>query len=99
MSHVKLSDVEWINLNVLTIIHAGLQQDRAAACCKYALNADQADYLRNLSLGDLCSVVIHVGETSLFPPRPDLLTLLSLPRALAGPVALVHEPMPTHTRI
>ena len=50
MSHMMLSDVEWINLNVLAIIRAGLQHDRASTCCKFALNAEQADYLTGLSL-------------------------------------------------
>ena len=46
MSHVTLTDVEWINLNVLAVIHAGLQHDRASTCCKFALDTTQADYLR-----------------------------------------------------
>ena len=95
MSEVKLSEVEWINLNVLFIIHAGLQNDWASTCCKFALNAEQANYLRCLSLDDLWSLAIHVGDTSLFPPRADLVTLLSTPRPLAGPLALVRPPTPT----
>ena len=43
MSHVKLTDVEWINLNVLVVIHAGLQNDRAATCSKFALAAQQGE--------------------------------------------------------
>ena len=95
MSHVKLTDVEWINLNVLVVIHAGLQNDRAATCSKFALDAEQADYLRYLNLDDLWSLAIHVGDTTLFPPRADLVTLLSTPRPLAGPLALVRPPTPT----
>ena len=98
MGHVTLTDVEWINLSVLAVIHAGLQNDIASTCCKYALDAAQADYLRGLSLDDLCSLVIHVGDTSLFPPRADLVMLLSTPRALAGPMALVHSPTPMGSR-
>ena len=95
MSHVKLTDVEWINLNVLVVIHSGLQNDRAATCSKFALDAEQADYLRYLNLDDLWSLAIHVGDTTLFPPRADLVTLLSTPRPLAGPLALVRPPTPT----
>ena len=95
MSHVKLTDVEWINLNVLVVIHSGLQNDRAATCSKFALDAEQADYLRCLDLDDLWSLAIHVGDTTLFPPRADLVTLLSTPRPLAGPLALVRPPTPT----
>jgi len=42
--------------------------------------------------------VIHVGDTTLFPPRADLVTLLSAPRPLAGPMALVHPPKPIEGR-
>ena len=99
MSHVTLSDAEWINLNVLAVIHAGLQHDRPSTCCKFALDAEQADYLNGLSLGDLWSLVIHVGDTTLFPPRADQLTLLTIPRPLAGPLALVHPPTPMGTSL
>jgi hypothetical protein len=92
MSRVTLTDVEWINLNLLAVIRAGLQHDPASTCCRYGLNTAQANYLRGLSLDELWSLVIHVGDTTLFPPRADLVTLLSAPRPLAGPMALVHPP-------
>ena len=53
MSHVTLTDAEWINLNVLVVIRAGLQYDMASTCCRYGLNTEQANYLRSLSLDDL----------------------------------------------
>jgi len=98
MSHVTLTDVEWINLNVLAVIRAGLQHDTASTCCKYGLDTAQANHLRKLSLDELWSLVIHVGDTTLFPPRTDLVTLLSTPRALAGPMALVRPPTPMDGR-
>lgn len=96
MSHVTLTDVQWINLNVLAVIHAGLQHDRAATCCKFALDTTQADHLQGLSLDELWSLVVHIGNTTLFPPRADLVSLLSTPRPLAGPLALVHPPTPSN---
>ncbi|MBT9522180.1 MAG: hypothetical protein IV101_14985 [Dechloromonas sp.] len=98
MSHVTLSDVEWINLNALAVIRAGLQHDRASTCCKFSLDTKLADYLKGLSLDELWSLVLHVGDTTLFPPRADLLTLLSTPRALAGPMAIIHPPVPMENR-
>ena len=98
MSHVTLTDVEWINLNALAVIRAGLQHDPSSTCSKYALDVEQAEYLRQLSLDDLWSLVIHVGETTLFPPRADLVRLLSAPRALAGPMALARSPIPSDER-
>ncbi|RTL56507.1 MAG: hypothetical protein EKK46_04685 [Rhodocyclaceae bacterium] len=90
MSHVTLTDIEWINLNMLAVIRAGLQHDPASTCCRYGLDKTQAIYLQDLSLDELWSLVIHIGDTTLFPPRTDLVALLSAPRALAGPMALVH---------
>ena len=98
MSHVTLTDVEWINLNVLAVIRAGLEHDTASTCCKYGLDTAQANHLRKLSLDELWSLVVHVGDTTLFPPRTDLVTLLSTPRALAGPMALVRPPAPMDGR-
>lgn len=91
---MTLTDMQWINLNTLTFIRAGLEHDRASTCGKFALDAAQADYLKGLSLDDLYSLVIDVGDTTLFPPRADLVTLLSTPRPLAGPLALVRQPRP-----
>lgn len=91
MTPTTLTDIQWINLNMLTAIRSGLQHDPAATCCKFGLDADQADHLRDLSLGELWSLVAQIGETTLFPPRADLVTLLCTPRALAGPLALVHS--------
>lgn len=96
MSHVTLSDVEWINMNTLAIIHASLQHDRASTCCKFGLDTTQADFIKGLSQEDMWSLVIHVGDTTLFPPRADLMTLLSTPRNLVGPLALVRQPKPMH---
>lgn len=98
MEHLTLSDVEWINLNMLATIHAGLQGDPAAACSRYALDAAQAERLRHMPLDELWSLVLHVGDTTLFPPRADLLTLLAVPHALAGPLALVHHARPLPLR-
>ena len=49
-----------------------------------------------VALGD--SLTEGVGDTTLFPPRADLVTLLSTPRALVGPMALVRPPMPMESR-
>jgi hypothetical protein len=59
MSRVTLTDVEWINLNVLVVIRAGLQYDPASTCCRYGLNTVQANQLRELSLDELWSLVIN----------------------------------------
>lgn len=94
MSRTMLTDMEWINLNLLAVIRSGLQHDRAATCARFALDAEQAEYLKGLSFDDLYSLVIHIGDTTLFPPRADLVALLNTPRPLVGALALVRQPIP-----
>ena len=68
------------------------ERDRVSTCCKFALDAELADYLRTQSLDQLMSFVANVGQTSLFPPREDLLSLLTAPAPLAAPLAAVRLP-------
>ena len=96
MSHVELSDVQYTNLSVLTAIRIGMLQDKVATCCKFALNAAQADFLSNLSAEQLWSIVANVGPATLFPPRQDLLRLLQSPLPLTAPLAAVRTPKPAH---
>lgn len=98
MSHLTLTDVEWINLQILTSIHAAVQADAAEACSRYGLDAALADHLRELHLDQLWSLILQVGDNSLFPPRPDLLALISAPAVLAGPLALVHQRLQPRVR-
>ncbi|MDO9197835.1 hypothetical protein [Rhodoferax sp.] len=92
MSHVQLSDVQYINLSVLTAIKISMQHDKVATCCKFALDAAQADLLENLSADQIWAIVANVGPATLFPPRHDLLILLQTPLPLAGPLAAVRSP-------
>jgi hypothetical protein len=94
MSHVHLSDVQYINLSVLTAIKIGLQQDKVATCCKFALDTALAELLGNLRTDQIWAIVANVGSTTLFPPRHDLLSLLQTPLPLAGPLATVRSPRP-----
>lgn len=95
MNRVTITDVEWINIHILAIIRTALQHDRAATCCRFALNAEQANYLCSLRLDELWSQVFQIGDTTLFPPRADLVQLLSAPRNLAGAFSLVSPPAPS----
>lgn len=93
MNHVHLSDVQYFNLSALTAIKIGMQQDKISTCCKFGLNAAQAEHLGSLRMEQIWAIVANVGPTSLFPPRPDLLTLLQTPLPLAGPLASVRLPV------
>ncbi len=95
MGHRKLIDVQSTNLHLLHAIRLGVEIDRVATCCKFALNAALADHLRTMSHEQLWSFVTHVGQNTLFPPRQDLLSLLQAPTPLAGPLAAVHAARPS----
>lgn len=92
MNHLHLTDVQSTNLHLLQAIRLGIERDRVSTCCKFALDAELADYLRTQSLDQLMSFVANVGQTSLFPPRDDLLALLTAPAPLAAPLAAVRLP-------
>lgn len=98
MSATQLTDVQLTNLYVLQAIRLGIAQDRVSTCCKFALDAAQADHLSALNHDELWSLVIRIGQSTLFPPRQDLLCLLKAPAALAAPLAAVHPPRPLPVR-
>ncbi len=96
MNRVSITDVEWINVHILAIIRAELQHDMAATCCRFALSTEQANFIRSLRLDELWSRAFQIGDTTLFPPRADLVQLLSTPPNLAGAFSLVSPPAPPY---
>jgi hypothetical protein len=88
------SDVESTNLHMLNVIRLGIEADRVGTCIRFALSAPQAERLRSLNQEQLWAFVAHVGQTTLFPPRQDLLALLQAPIPLAGTLAAAHTPRP-----
>lgn len=89
MSTVQLSDVQLVNLSMLITLKDNIKQDPVAACCKFGLRAEHASFLADLSVERIFALVANVGQESLFPPRDDLLALLSVPVPLAGPITSV----------
>ena len=87
MSHAQLSDVQIANLTLLLTIRDGVLQDRTAACCRFALDATQADRLGAMSIQQVMAIVANVGDTTLFPPRRDLVALMDIPLPLVRPLA------------
>jgi hypothetical protein len=90
MSHAQLSDVQIANLTLLLTIRDGVLQDRTAACCRFALDATQADRLCAMSIQQVMAIVANIGDATLFPPRRDLVALLDKPLPLVRPLAAVH---------
>ncbi|MCU7370023.1 hypothetical protein PEC18_03845 [Paucibacter sp. O1-1] len=95
MRHLLLSDVQSTNLQLLHVILVGTERDMAGTCRKFCLHATQAERLRAMTPGELWSLVHAVGETSLFVPRRDLLSLIDSPPTLVGTLAAAHPPNPT----
>ena len=94
MSQVQLSDVQLTNLTLLLTIRDGMQHDRLATCCRFGLDAAQADRFGALGIQQILAIVANIGDATLFPPRRDLIELLDLPLPLARPMAAVHSPRP-----
>ena len=90
MNQAQLSDVQIANLTLLLTIRDGVLQDRPATCCKYALDAAQAERIAGLGVQQIMAIVANVGDATLFPPRRDLVALLDMPLPLARPLAAVH---------
>lgn len=95
MRHLLLSDVQSTNLQLLHVILLGTERDMVGTCRKYSLHATQAERLRIMTSAELWALVHAVGETSLFVPRSDLLSLIDSPSTLVGTLAAAHPPSPT----
>jgi len=63
MNQVQLSDVQIANLTLLLTIRDGILHDRTAACCRFALDAIQAERLGTMSVQQLMAIVANLGES------------------------------------
>lgn len=95
MDSLFQTDVQCTNFRQLSAIRLAIEADKVAACFRFAMDAELATQLQRFHLGQLISFVSHVGINTLFPPRDDLLSLLSAPAALVGPLAAARTPRPT----
>jgi hypothetical protein len=93
MNYAKLSDVQLTNLTQLLSIQRSLRHDYAEACCRYAVDAALADLLLELSIPQVLALVANIRDETLFPPRRDLVALLTVPLPLSGTLAAVHRPL------
>lgn len=91
MTTLPLSETQLINLTLLLTVRDALALDRAAACCRYDVDAALADRLAGLNAHQVLAFVEHVGDTVLFPPRQDLAALLDAPLPLMRPLAVARS--------
>src|SRR5471032_468078 len=92
MGDVQFSDVQFLNLSMLITMRDSIKHDLVSGCCKFGLHVDQARFLGDLTFDQILVMVANIGHECLFPPRQDLVSLLTLPVPLAGPIASVHPP-------
>lgn len=92
MSNLQFSDIQLLNLSALITVRDSIQHDLIAACCTFGLSADQAHLFSAMSIDQILTIVVSVGQECLFLPRQDLASLIELPAPLAGPIASVHPP-------
>jgi hypothetical protein len=93
MSNVQFSDVQLSNLSMLITLRDSIKSDLASACCRFGIHCDHATFLAALSIDQILIMVANIGHECLFPPRPDLISLLKLPVPLAGPITSVRPPL------
>lgn len=96
MNLLHRTDVMSTNLHMLSAIRLALEEDRIGASCRFALDASLADHLSGLGQEQLWALVMHVGQSTLFPPRQDLLGILRLPIPLTGALAAANPPYAHH---
>ena len=95
MGRLELSHVQIANLNMLLLIAECAKHDHAIACSRFGLDADQAELLTTLAYQEILVLVAHLGDECLFPPRTDLIQVLSWPPQLANAMLLAHPPQPS----
>lgn len=84
MHYLELSTVQITNLTMLMTIQDSIKTDEIAACCHFGLQRNQAQYIAGLSFPQLLTIVVHLGNESLFFLRQDILSVLQHPLPLVG---------------
>lgn len=83
MHNLELSTVQIANLTMLMTIQNSIKTDEIAACCHFGLQREQAQYIASLAPPHLITIIVHLGNESLFFPRQDILNVLQQPMPLA----------------
>ena len=94
MDNLSFDDVQSANLHGLYAIRLAVENDAVGACYRFGINTAIAEKLKQMHYAQLVAFVSEIGSTTLFPPRDDLLILLSTPTPLLGPMAAVKPPRP-----
>lgn len=103
MGATPLSDVQFLNFYVLSILRSAIARDPLSACVTFGLDRDELARLEPLLAPDrILAAVTSIGDESLVAHlRSDIVSLLSSPLPLMGALATVRSapvsrPRPTH---
>jgi hypothetical protein len=95
MTTVSMSEVQYLNLIALTILHDAIVRDPVAACTTFGLHRDELETLEPLLAPErIVAAVVNAGNESLVSLREDALTLLSRPAPLVGALSAVRRRPP-----
>ncbi len=94
MSSVALSEVQYLNLMTLTILHQAIVRDPIEACATFGLRREQLELLEPLLAPErLLAAVTNAGQESLLALRADAVALLARPAPLLGALLSVRAPL------
>ncbi len=94
MSELEFSQVQTANLSMLIMVAEHVKQDRTIACSRFGLDPAQAEFITSLTFSNIVALVMHLGDECLFPPRADLIQVLTWPSQISNTLLLVHPHQP-----
>lgn len=88
------NSVQWMNLQLLTLIHSGLQTDPVPTAYNFHLSTEQCSRILSMSFSDIQHLADNMASESLFLPRENFLQLLDAPAGLASILSAVRKQTP-----
>lgn len=96
MASLALSEIQYLNLMTLTILHETIARDPIEACTTFGLRSDQLERLKPMLAPErVLAAVANAGQESLLALRADAVTLLARPAPLLAALLSVQSPAPT----
>jgi hypothetical protein len=89
------NSVQWMNFQLLTLIHSNLKTNPAATAYSFRLTKEQCTRLLKMSYTDIQTFATNMTGESLFLPRDNLLQLLDAPAGLASILSAVRKSVPS----
>src|SRR5262245_19668001 len=98
MASLALSEVQYLNLMTLTILHETIERDPIEACTTLGMLSEPLDRLEPMPAPErILAAGANAGQESLLALRADAVTLLSRPAPLLAALLSVQSPSPVST--